>query len=153
MIVKYTQNRLILRNYSKSKRIYDNIYNFKRISFIIYLSDKRLPVYGKGINVRDWLYVEDHCKAVDMIIRNGKVGEIYNVGGHNEMCNLDIVKVICKALGKKEDLIEFVKDRKGHDLRYAINPEKIRKELGWYPETSFNEGIKKTIEWYLEKIK
>lgn len=114
------------------------------------LSDKRLPVYGKGINIRDWLYVEDHCKAVDMIIRNGKVGEIYNVGGHNEMRNLDIVKLICKALGKSEDLIEFVEDRKGHDLRYAINPEKIKKELGWYPETSFNEGIKKTIEWYLD---
>lgn len=115
------------------------------------IGDKKLPVYGKGINVRDWLYVEDHCKAVDMIIRNGKVGEIYNVGGYNEMRNLDIVKLICKALGKSEDLIEFVADRKGHDLRYAINPEKIRKELEWYPETSFNEGIKKTIEWYLEK--
>lgn len=115
------------------------------------IGDKKLPVYGKGINVRDWLYVEDHCKAVDLIIRNGKVGEIYNVGGYNEMRNLDIVKLICKALGKSEDLIEFVADRKGHDLRYAINPEKIRKELGWYPETSFNEGIKKTIEWYLEK--
>lgn len=115
------------------------------------IGDKKLPVYGKGINVRDWLYVEDHCKAVDLIIRNGKVGEIYNVGGYNEMRNLDIVKLICKALGKSEDLIEFVADRKGHDLRYAINPEKIRKELGWYPEISFNEGIKKTIEWYLEK--
>lgn len=115
------------------------------------IGDKKLPVYGKGINVRDWLYVEDHCKAVDLIIRNGKVGEIYNVGGYNEMRNLDIVKLICKALGKSEDLIEFVADRKGHDLRYAINPEKIRKELEWYPETSFNEGIKKTIEWYLEK--
>lgn len=114
------------------------------------LSNKKLPVYGKGLNIRDWLYVEDHCKAVDMIIRKGKAGEIYNIGGHNEMRNIDIVKLICNALGKNEELIEFVADRKGHDLRYAINPEKIRNELDWYPQTEFNQGVKKTIEWYLE---
>jgi dTDP-glucose 4,6-dehydratase len=113
------------------------------------LHDKVLPVYGKGENVRDWLYVEDHCRAIDMIIRKGRIGEIYNVGGHNEMRNIDIVKIIVKALGKSEELITFVADRAGHDLRYAIDPAKIRKELGWQPETSFAEGIQKTIRWYL----
>ncbi len=114
------------------------------------LKDKPLPVYGEGLNVRDWLYVKDHCKAIDLIIRNGRVGEVYNIGGHNEMRNIDIVKLICKELGKQESLITFVTDRKGHDLRYAIDPEKIHKELGWYPETAFKEGIKKTIQWYLD---
>jgi dTDP-glucose 4,6-dehydratase len=114
------------------------------------LHDTALPVYGKGENIRDWLYVEDHCRAIDMIIRNGRIGEIYNVGGHNEMRNIDIVKIIVKALGKSEDLITFVADRAGHDLRYAIDPAKIRKELGWQPETSFAEGIQKTIKWYLD---
>lgn len=114
------------------------------------LSDKRLPVYGEGINIRDWIYVEDHCKAVDMIMRKGKVGEIYNVGGHNEMRNIDIVKLICKALGKSDALIEFVEDRKGHDLRYAIDSEKINRELGWLPETKFENGIQNTIKWYLD---
>lgn len=114
------------------------------------LNDKPLPVYGKGENVRDWLYVEDHCKAIDLILHKGKVGEVYNVGGHNEMKNIDIVKLICKELGKSEDLITYVADRKGHDLRYAIDPTKIYNELGWLPETKFEEGIKKTIEWYLE---
>lgn len=113
------------------------------------LHDKPLPVYGEGINVRDWLYVEDHCKAIDLILHNGRVGEVYNVGGHNEMRNIDIVKLICKELGKSEDLITFVTDRKGHDMRYAIDPTKIHNELGWLPETSFNDGIKKTINWYL----
>ncbi len=114
------------------------------------LADKPLPVYGEGINVRDWLYVEDHCKAIDLIMRKGRVGEVYNIGGHNEMRNIDIVKLIIKELGKSEDLITFVKDRKGHDMRYAIDPAKIHAELGWLPETMFAEGIKKTIRWYLD---
>lgn len=113
------------------------------------LYDKPLPVYGKGLNVRDWLYVEDHCKAIDLIIRKGKIGEVYNVGGHNEKQNIDIVKIILRELGKPESLIRFVPDRKGHDLRYAIDPTKIKNELGWYPETDFETGIKKTIKWYL----
>lgn len=109
-----------------------------------------LPVYGKGENVRDWLYVEDHCKAIDLIIHNGRVGEVYNVGGHNEKTNLEIVKIICRELDKPESLITFVGDRKGHDMRYAIDPTKIHNELGWLPETKFEDGIKKTIKWYLE---
>ena len=113
------------------------------------LHDKPLPVYGEGINVRDWLYVEDHCSAIDLIIHNGRAGEIYNVGGHNEMRNIDVVRLIVEALGKSEDLITYVKDRAGHDLRYAINPEKIHSELGWLPKTTFAEGIRKTIDWYL----
>ena len=117
------------------------------------LADKPLPVYGKGENVRDWLYVEDHCKAIDLIIHNGKVGEVYNVGGHNEMKNIDIVKLICKELGKPESLITYVTDRKGHDMRYAIDPTKIHNELGWLPETKFADGIKKTIQWYLDNQK
>jgi dTDP-glucose 4,6-dehydratase len=112
--------------------------------------DKPLPVYGNGMNVRDWLYVEDHCKAIDLIIRKGTVGEIYNIGGHNEMHNIDIVKIIVKALGKSEDLITYVKDRAGHDRRYAIDPTKIHNELGWLPETMFKDGIQKTIQWYLD---
>ncbi|MBQ9728695.1 MAG: dTDP-glucose 4,6-dehydratase [Clostridia bacterium] len=114
------------------------------------LNDKPLPVYGQGLNVRDWLYVEDHCKAIDLILHKGRVGEIYNVGGHNEMANIEIVKLICKELGKPESLIKFVADRKGHDMRYAIDPTKIHRELGWLPETKFAYGIKKTIAWYLE---
>lgn len=114
------------------------------------LNDKPLPVYGVGLNVRDWLYVEDHCKAIDLIINKGRVGEVYNVGGHNEMKNIDIVKLVCKELGKPESLITFVADRKGHDMRYAIDPTKIKEELGWEPETKFTDGIKKTIAWYLE---
>ncbi len=113
------------------------------------LADKPLPVYGQGLNVRDWLYVEDHCKAIDLIIRKGKVGETYNIGGHNEMRNIDIVKLILQAFGKSEDLITYVTDRKGHDMRYAIDPSKIHAELGWLPETKFSDGIQKTIEWYL----
>lgn len=114
------------------------------------LNNKPLPIYGKGENVRDWLYVKDHCRAIDLIIRKGCVGEIYNIGGHNEMRNIDIVKLICKQLEKPESLITFVADRKGHDLRYAIDPTKIHDELGWLPETKFTEGIKTTISWYLE---
>ena len=114
------------------------------------LADKELPVYGTGENVRDWLYVEDHCRAIDMILHDGKVGEVYNIGGHNEKSNIEVVKIILKQLGKPESLIRFVTDRKGHDLRYAIDPAKIHAELGWLPETKFEEGIKKTIDWYLE---
>ena len=113
------------------------------------LNDEKLPVYGDGKNVRDWLYVTDHCKAIDLIIRNGKVGEVYNIGGHNEKANIDVVKTILSSLNKSENLIEYVKDRPGHDLRYAIDPTKIEKELGWKPEYTFDTGIKKTIEWYL----
>ena len=114
------------------------------------LHDQPLPVYGEGLNVRDWLYVEDHCKAIDMILRGGRVGEVYNIGGHNEMRNIDIVKLICAELGKPESLITYVTDRKGHDQRYAIDPAKIHSELGWLPETMFKDGIKKTIQWYLD---
>lgn len=117
------------------------------------LNDKPLPVYGNGENVRDWLYVEDHCRAIDLIIRQGKIGEIYNIGGHNEMKNIDIVRLICQKLGKPESLITYVTDRKGHDMRYAISPEKIHRELGWMPETCFADGIEKTIRWYLKKHK
>ena len=108
------------------------------------LNDKPLPVYGEGLNVRDWLYVEDHCRAIDLIIHKGRVGEVYNVGGHNEMRNIDIVKLICKELGKPESLIVHVADRKGHDMRYAIDPTKIHNELGWLPETKFAEDQKST---------
>ncbi len=114
------------------------------------LNNEKLPVYGDGKNVRDWLYVEDHCKAIDLILENGKPAEVYNIGGHNEMANIDIVKLICDYLDKPYSLIEHVTDRKGHDRRYAIYPEKIHNELGWLPETMFKDGIKKTIQWYLD---
>ena len=117
------------------------------------LVDKSIPVYGKGDNIRDWLYVKDHCIAIDLIIHKGKVGEVYNIGGHNEKTNLDVVKTILKELGKSEDLIKFVNDRPGHDKRYAIDPIKIKNELGWQPTTKFDEGIKLTIKWYLENKK
>ena len=113
------------------------------------LNDEELPVYGKGDNVRDWLYVTDHCKAIDLVVRKGRVGEVYNIGGHNERTNLEVVKTILKALGKPESLIKFVTDRPGHDRRYAIDPTKIETELGWKPEYTFDTGIVKTIEWYL----
>lgn len=113
------------------------------------LADKPLPVYGKGENVRDWLYVTDHCAAIDRIVHDGRVGEVYNVGGHNEMCNIDIVRLICQKLGKPESLITHVADRRGHDRRYAIDPTKIHSELGWLPATPFAQGIEKTIDWYL----
>ena len=114
------------------------------------LANKNLPVYGTGENVRDWLYVVDHCRAIDLIIHNGEVGQVYNIGGHNEKSNLDVVKIILNQVGKPEELITFVGDRKGHDLRYAIDPAKIHAELGWLPETMFADGIKMTIDWYLE---
>ena len=114
------------------------------------LHGKNLPVYGKGENVRDWLYVEDHCEAIDLIVRKGTVGEVYNIGGHNERANIDVVKTILSALGKDESLITYVTDRPGHDQRYAIDPTKINNELGWLPKTTFDEGIKKTIQWYLD---
>ena len=112
------------------------------------MAHQPLPVYGKGENIRDWLYVEDHCAAVDSIIRRGKAGEIYNIGDHNERSNLDVVKTILRELGEPESLITFVADRPGHDLRYAIDPEKIRRELGWQPATSFQDGIRATVQWY-----
>ena len=114
------------------------------------LNDKPLPVYSKGENVRDWLYVRDHCVAIDLIVRKGKVGEVYNIGGHNERTNLEVVKTIIRELGKSEELITFVTDRPGHDRRYAIDPTKISSELGWEPTTLFDEGIKMTIKWYID---
>ena len=114
------------------------------------LEDKPLPVYGDGKNVRDWLYVEDHCRAIELILENGRVGEVYNVGGHHEKQNIEVVKTILHALGKSEELIAFVKDRPGHDRRYSIDPSKIHRELGWLPQTSFDDGIQKTVEWYLQ---
>ena len=117
------------------------------------LADESLPVYGTGENVRDWLYVEDHCSAIDLVMRKGREGEIYNVGGHNERTNLEVVKTILRELGKPESLITYVKDRPGHDRRYAIDPTKIHSELGWPPATPFDEGIKKTIRWYLDNEK
>ena len=113
------------------------------------LADEELPVYGKGENVRDWLHVSDHCEAIDLIIHKGKVGEVYNVGGHNERTNLEVVKTILKALDKPESLIKFVTDRPGHDMRYAIDPTKLETELGWKPKYNFDTGIAQTIEWYL----
>ncbi|MEE1320270.1 MAG: dTDP-glucose 4,6-dehydratase [Acutalibacteraceae bacterium] len=113
------------------------------------LHKKELPVYGEGLNVRDWLYVEDHCKAIDLVLHKGRIGEVYNIGGHNEKTNIEVVKKIISILGRDESLIKYVKDRPGHDMRYAIDPTKITTELGWYPETSFEEGIKKTVDWYL----
>ena len=112
-------------------------------------NDESLPVYGNGANVRDWLYVGDHCTAIDLVVRNGRDGEVYNIGGHNERTNLQVVKTILKALGKPDSLINYVKDRPGHDLRYAIDPKKIETELGWKPEFSFDTGIVETIKWNL----
>ena len=117
------------------------------------LADESLPVYGTGENVRDWLYVEDHCSAIDLVMRKGRVGEVYNIGGHNERSNLEVVKAILRELGKPESLIHYVTDRPGHDMRYAIDPTKIHNELGWLPETKFDDGIKKTIRWYLDNKK
>ncbi len=114
------------------------------------LHDKKLPVYGDGKNVRDWLYVEDHCAAIDLVVRKGRVGEVYNIGGHNERSNIDVVRTVLKELGKPESLIEYVEDRKGHDRRYAIDPTKIHDELGWEPATRFEDGIRQTVQWYLD---
>lgn len=117
------------------------------------LAEGSLPVYGKGENVRDWLYVKDHCAAIDLVMRKGRPGEVYNVGGHNERTNLEVVRAILEMLGKSEDLITYVTDRPGHDRRYAIDPTKIHQELGWFPETTFDDGIKKTVQWYLDNEK
>ena len=114
------------------------------------LNNEKLPVYGTGKNIRDWLFVKDHCKAIDLVFHNGKPGERYNIGGHNEKRNIEIIKLILARLGKSEDLIEYVADRKGHDYRYAIDPTKIKNELGWEPETKFEDGIIETIDWYLD---
>ncbi|MBQ9307011.1 MAG: dTDP-glucose 4,6-dehydratase [Clostridia bacterium] len=114
------------------------------------LADESLPVYGNGENVRDWLYVEDHCAAIDLVMRKGREGEVYNVGGHNERTNLEVVKTVLRELGKPESLITYVRDRPGHDRRYAIDPTKIHNELGWLPQTSFDEGIRRTVKWYLD---
>ncbi len=114
------------------------------------LSGRRLPVYGDGLNVRDWLHVEDHCSAIETILKKGKIGEVYNIGGSNEWKNIDVVKEILKLLNKPESLIDFVTDRLGHDRRYAMDAGKIRKELGWWPKHRFDEGLKETIGWYLE---
>lgn len=114
------------------------------------LNDQSLPVYGKGENVRDWLHVYDHCVAIDLIIRKGRVGEVYNIGGHNERTNLEVVQTILRELDKPESLIQYVTDRKGHDLRYAIDPTKIETELAWTPKYNFDTGIKQTIQWYLD---
>ena len=114
------------------------------------LKDQELPVYGQGINVRDWLHVEDHCKAIDLIVRGGRIGEVYNIGGHNERTNLQVVETVLDALGKPKSLIRFVKDRPGHDQRYAIDPDKLEKELGWKPKYNFDTGIRQTIQWYLD---
>ena len=114
------------------------------------LNNQSLPVYGKGETVRDWLYVEDHCAAIDLVMRKGREGEVYNVGGHNERTNLDVVKTVLRELGKPESLITFVTDRPGHDRRYAIDPSKIHAELGWLPRTKFDDGIHQTVQWYLD---
>ncbi|KAF5032590.1 dTDP-glucose 4,6-dehydratase [anaerobic digester metagenome] len=116
---------------------------------VLAMKDQQLPVYGKGENVRDWLHVSDHCSAIDAILRRGKEGEVYNVGGNCEKRNIDIVKFILKQLGKGEELISFVRDRQGHDLRYAIDNGKITRELGWSPVVTFEKGLKDTVDWYL----
>lgn len=127
----------------------------KLIPLMIYkaLNNEKLPVYGDGTNVRDWIHVTDHCKAIDTVLRKGKAGEVYNIGGNSEKRNIEVVRLIISKLGKSEDLIEFVKDRPGHDKRYAMDISKIKKELGWKPEYSFEEGIGETIEWYLKNTK
>lgn len=117
------------------------------------IADKPLPIYGTGMNIRDWIYVEDHCRAVASIVQDGRAGEVYNIGTGTELSNLDIVKLICKKLGKPESLITYVSDRRAHDLRYAVDTSKIEKELGWKPVVSFDEGICRTINWYLDNKK
>ena len=114
------------------------------------LADESLPVYGNGENIRDWLYVEDHCSAIDLVMRKGREGEVYNVGGHNERTNLEVVRTILRELDKPESLITYVTDRPGHDRRYALDPTKIHNDLGWLPETKFDDGIRKTVQWYLD---
>ncbi|WP_411334734.1 dTDP-glucose 4,6-dehydratase [Metabacillus indicus] len=116
------------------------------------LTDKKIPLYGDGLNIRDWIFVEDHCRAIHMVLEQGKAGEVYNIGGNTEKTNRDVIEEIVKQTGKKNDMIEYVEDRKGHDRRYAINSTKIEKELGWSPSISFHEGIKRTIEWYRKRL-
>ncbi len=116
------------------------------------MANKKLPIYGDGMQVRDWLYVEDHCTAIDTVVHKGKIGEVYNIGGNNEKANIDIVKLVIDRLNKSEELIEYVADRPGHDRRYAIDNSKITRELGWQPKYTFEEGIEKTIRWYLMKV-
>ena len=127
-------------------------YPEKLIPFFIskLLKNEKVPVYGDGLNVRDWLYVYDHCSAIDVVLHKGRVGEVYNIGGHNEKTNLEITKIILQAMGKDESSIEYVQDRLGHDRRYAIDNHKIQTELGWQPSLTFEEGIKLTIDWYLK---
>ena len=129
-------------------------YPEKLIPFFIskLLKGEKVPVYGDGLNVRDWLYVYDHCEAIDIVLHNGKIGEVYNIGGHNEKTNLEITRLILEAMGKDENYIEYVKDRPGHDRRYAISNDKITKELGWTPSITFETGIKLTIDWYLNNL-
>ncbi len=127
-------------------------YPEKLIPFFIsqLLKDEKVPVYGDGLNVRDWLYVYDHCEAIDVVLHKGKIGEVYNIGGHNEKTNMEITRLILEAMGKDESSIKFVEDRLGHDRRYAISNDKITSELGWKPSLTFEEGIKLTIDWYLK---
>ncbi|MHB9094428.1 MAG: dTDP-glucose 4,6-dehydratase, partial [Eubacteriales bacterium] len=124
----------------------------KLIPFFIkrLLNNQTVPVYGDGLNVRDWLHVADHCSAIDLVLQKGRVGEVYNIGGNNEKTNIEITKLVLTGLGKPESMIEYVKDRLGHDRRYAIDSSKIQEELGWTPTVSFEEGIKQTIAWYLD---
>lgn len=117
------------------------------------MSNEQIPIYGKGENVRDWIFAEDHCNAIDKIIRSGRAGEIYNIGANNERSNLEIVSTVLEKLKKPKSLISFVKDRPGHDLRYAVNSSKIQQELGWRAETDFSDGLEKTIEWYIQNEK
>lgn len=126
-------------------------YPEKLIPFFIsqLLKDEKVPVYGDGLNVRDWLYVYDHCKAIDVVLHKGRIGEVYNIGGHNEKTNMEITHLILDAMGKDESSIKYVEDRLGHDRRYAIANDKIQSELGWEPSVTFEEGIKLTIDWYL----
>ncbi|HBE81118.1 MAG TPA: dTDP-glucose 4,6-dehydratase, partial [Firmicutes bacterium] len=114
------------------------------------LEGQNLPVYGDGLNVRDWLHVKDHCRGLDLVFHRGTPGEVYNIGGHNEHSNIEIVKLILKTLAKPESMIQYVKDRPGHDRRYAIDASKIKKTLGWEPTIRFEHGIQETIQWYLE---
>ena len=147
MFTVLTYERIKKRRASERSRLL----NFDIIPFFILklLRGEKVPVYGDGMNIRDWLYVYDHCEAIDRVLHKGRVKEVYNIGGHNEKTNLEITRIILKELGKDESSIEFVQDRLGHDRRYAISNDKITKELGWKPSLTFEEGIKITIQWYL----
>jgi dTDP-glucose 4,6-dehydratase len=151
LVMSYFQTYLLPVTISRCSNNYGP-YQFpeKLIPYFFQLAaeGKPLPIYGDGLNVRDWLYVEDHCRAIDLILQSNHYGEIYNIGGHNEYTNLEITKLILKFLGKDEELITFVEDRRAHDRRYAMDPAKIEKHLGWSPLVKFEEGIQKTFEWY-----